>query len=322
MVSNCVVKGCSNEHNKNKPKSFHTFPFKRPDILKLWITAVGRENWYPSMTSKICEDHFLPSDYLILNMPGYKRKKLKLDAVPSVFNIPPRLGKCITHTNIEKPMEGNLNIHPDIHSLSTSTTPIGALLDSKNLNPDVSLLSTSTTPQIFVDSKDSVRNICVHLPYTCMTTPQSFVHSGDSNKKSDVNLPSTSTTPFVESKDLVMNKYVVLPYVYKTTPKPAIVSEDLDVKPDVNSLSTSTTTPKSFIDRAVQTSENHHIQLQRLKKKLKVLQQKVRRRDATVSKMKKIIKEIKKSGHNNKKVDEILKNYFDGVDYVQIEISE
>ncbi|XP_044766572.1 THAP domain-containing protein 1-like [Coccinella septempunctata] len=84
-----LAKGCSNEQNKNETNSFHRFPFKRPDILELWITAVGRENWYPSKYSRICEDY--------LHNPSYTRKILKLDAVPSVFNNIPRHSRIMEY---------------------------------------------------------------------------------------------------------------------------------------------------------------------------------------------------------------------------------
>lgn len=60
-----------------------SFPFKRPEILNLWIKAVNRDKWYPSKTSRICSDHFLSSDYK--DLPGSTLKILKHDAVPSVF---------------------------------------------------------------------------------------------------------------------------------------------------------------------------------------------------------------------------------------------
>lgn len=69
------------------------FPFKRPEILKLWIAAVRRENWYPSKTSKLCGKHFVESDYLI--KPGCTAKLLKPDAVPSVFLFPKHLMKKV-----------------------------------------------------------------------------------------------------------------------------------------------------------------------------------------------------------------------------------
>ncbi|CAH1364245.1 unnamed protein product [Tenebrio molitor] len=89
MVLNCVVSGCNNLQDSRIKISFHTFPFKRPKILRLWIQAIKRENWSPSKTSRICGMHFLETDYK--NRPGCSIKLLKPDAVPSVFTFPKHL---------------------------------------------------------------------------------------------------------------------------------------------------------------------------------------------------------------------------------------
>ncbi|CAG9813010.1 unnamed protein product [Phaedon cochleariae] len=91
MVIYCVAFGCKNEQDIRK-LSFHGFPFKRPGILELWIEAVHRENWTPSKTSKLCGEHFLPTDYI--DKPGRTARLLKPDAVPSIFaftrHLPPK----------------------------------------------------------------------------------------------------------------------------------------------------------------------------------------------------------------------------------------
>ncbi|CAG9819943.1 unnamed protein product [Phaedon cochleariae] len=65
-----------------------SFPFKRPDILELWIKAVSSENWTPTKSSKLCGEHFLPTDDS--GIPGTARF-LKADAVPSIFSFPQHL---------------------------------------------------------------------------------------------------------------------------------------------------------------------------------------------------------------------------------------
>ena len=56
-----------------------------------------REDWQPSRSDRICEKHFLPSDYQYpRNLPYSRtlsRRFLKRDAVPSVFNFPEHLNK-------------------------------------------------------------------------------------------------------------------------------------------------------------------------------------------------------------------------------------
>lgn len=89
MVVYCVSYGCKNLQDPRNPISFHTFPFKRPEILKKWVHVMRRENWQPSKHSRLCSDHFKESDYLV--RPGCTVNLLKPDAVPSIFNFPKHL---------------------------------------------------------------------------------------------------------------------------------------------------------------------------------------------------------------------------------------
>ncbi|KAH1021788.1 hypothetical protein HUJ04_011273 [Dendroctonus ponderosae] len=93
MVMGCVAYQCNNVHNKNSNIQFHGFPFKRPEILTMWINAIRREDWTPSKSSKLCSVHFQDTDYQI--RPGTSVKLLKCDAVPSIFSFPEHLLKKI-----------------------------------------------------------------------------------------------------------------------------------------------------------------------------------------------------------------------------------
>ncbi|CAH1967536.1 unnamed protein product [Acanthoscelides obtectus] len=41
---------------------FHRIPTD-PNMRKLWLHAIRRENFTPSTTTVICEKHFTPEDY-------------------------------------------------------------------------------------------------------------------------------------------------------------------------------------------------------------------------------------------------------------------
>lgn len=84
----------------NYRKMFFRFPFKRPEILQLWVKAIRRENWKPTKSSKLCSNHFISSDFIPRQMS--KMKLLKPDAVPSVFNFPKHLQKEVTLTTKRK----------------------------------------------------------------------------------------------------------------------------------------------------------------------------------------------------------------------------
>ncbi|KAJ8953030.1 hypothetical protein NQ314_007404, partial [Rhamnusium bicolor] len=59
-------------------------PFKRPQILVLWVKAVrGGENWSPSKMSRLCWGTFISVGLLKFRL-RCNTKLLKLDAVPSL----------------------------------------------------------------------------------------------------------------------------------------------------------------------------------------------------------------------------------------------
>lgn len=49
--------------------------------LDLWVNAVGRTDWRPSRSSKICSLHFKKTDFIL----GYQNTQLKQDVIPSIF---------------------------------------------------------------------------------------------------------------------------------------------------------------------------------------------------------------------------------------------
>lgn len=59
------------------------FPLKNPDLLQHWVHATKKDLFVPNKWSKICSNHFLPSDY---RQPpgGTYILKLNSDAIPTV----------------------------------------------------------------------------------------------------------------------------------------------------------------------------------------------------------------------------------------------
>ncbi|XP_018080552.1 uncharacterized protein LOC108696057 isoform X2 [Xenopus laevis] len=84
MPMTCIAYGCNNRFYKGCKKQFFRFPLKDRKRLYDWIAAIRRKNWMPSDTSRICSDHFTHDDYML--RPGAQIPRLRLDAVPSVFD--------------------------------------------------------------------------------------------------------------------------------------------------------------------------------------------------------------------------------------------
>ena len=98
----CCVFGCTSGYTSNKEKvrllSFP--PSTSVKTHKAWVEAVNRKGYKISATSKICEKHFKPSDFIPreqnVDKQGRVRKRptLKPTAVPSLYmrgGAPPKL---------------------------------------------------------------------------------------------------------------------------------------------------------------------------------------------------------------------------------------
>ena len=107
MVNKCSAYGCKSGYasvdneKTTKGLSFHSFPLNNPDLCEKWIRANPRDGFEPSKNSKMCSLHFLPTDFVSdvkdtnksrlqkrrseSNEPARLKKKLRDDAVPSVF---------------------------------------------------------------------------------------------------------------------------------------------------------------------------------------------------------------------------------------------
>ncbi|CAH1954426.1 unnamed protein product [Acanthoscelides obtectus] len=70
-----------------------------PNMRKLWLHAIRRENFTPSTTTVICEKHFTPEDY---EVSVHGNKVLKNVAVPSVFDFPAYLKKEPSYRRVLK----------------------------------------------------------------------------------------------------------------------------------------------------------------------------------------------------------------------------
>ncbi|XP_073541495.1 uncharacterized protein [Phyllobates terribilis] len=84
MPMTCVAYGCNNHFVKGCGKQFFRFPMKDPNRLSKWVLAIRRKDWNPCASSRICSDHFTENDYMI--RPGAMVPRLRLDAVPSIFD--------------------------------------------------------------------------------------------------------------------------------------------------------------------------------------------------------------------------------------------
>lgn len=62
----------------------HRFPLNNENLLNKWIAVVGKPNWRPKKTSRICSLHFSEKD--IIRGMGYKYFYLRENAVPKNYS--------------------------------------------------------------------------------------------------------------------------------------------------------------------------------------------------------------------------------------------
>ncbi|XP_025202741.1 THAP domain-containing protein 4-like [Melanaphis sacchari] len=100
MPTCCVVPNCKSRGSTDSDFHFFTFPINDGIRLEKWMLAINRQGFIPKKSSRICNIHFLKTDFV--NSPGGSYKlKLKPNSVPSVFP-----GRPVASTSIssESPM--------------------------------------------------------------------------------------------------------------------------------------------------------------------------------------------------------------------------
>ena len=93
----CCVFGCTNYSSKSSDKgiSFHRIP-KDQGLRKAWIARIRRDNLPPLENCYVCSEHFaqecFDSSLKEKLLAGQKvKRRLKCDALPSLFSFGPQL---------------------------------------------------------------------------------------------------------------------------------------------------------------------------------------------------------------------------------------
>ena len=127
MVYKCSALNCRSGYNSEKTDvsvTFHSFPLNNKDLLLLWLKRMARKDFSPTKYSKLCSLHFKTEDFIVhsVDKPTRRqkkrtnsflgRKRLKNDAVPSVFqdipkyyatnDAPTRSGLALSSSRLEK----------------------------------------------------------------------------------------------------------------------------------------------------------------------------------------------------------------------------
>uniref|UniRef100_A0A2S2NEK3 THAP-type domain-containing protein n=1 Tax=Schizaphis graminum TaxID=13262 RepID=A0A2S2NEK3_SCHGA len=221
------------------------FPLKDPNKLQLWIDAVKRKGFNPNNSSRVCNDHFLRSDFIPRPGGSYKLM-LKGESVPSLLmsgSLEPPKKICNIETIYETPLQ----------STSMTITP--------NFNPTI------------LKSQESIESVAIDLSVT--STP-----------------PNVSLTP-------IKTPHSISPLL--KTPSKCIPHSSTLVTP-----ARRLNFPKSPITHSTPTKT-------KLKKKLKLLQQRVRRQRLKINSLQQLLKSLKQKGLLNSDDGEVISSKFEGL---------
>ena len=88
----CAVATCNSRSGRDKSVEFFAFP-KTSKLRKAWVDKCRRKNYKPSEYAKICEHHFVDSDFVMSRAfaasVGFTQKfllRLKPGAIPTVIS--------------------------------------------------------------------------------------------------------------------------------------------------------------------------------------------------------------------------------------------
>ncbi|KAK5650754.1 hypothetical protein RI129_001783 [Pyrocoelia pectoralis] len=139
MVRYCSAFACTNEWKPNAVYRFHTFPMKRPEILKLWVQAVRLKDFKPSKNTVLCSEHFTDDCYLESSL---HQNLLKKDAVPSIFKFPEDLCKKVS-------VRRELVRQPTISTIQAQIRPSTSRMQMEITEPVscTSEIGTQTSPR-------------------------------------------------------------------------------------------------------------------------------------------------------------------------------
>jgi len=319
MVIACMA--CKNKYNKNNPEiCIHRFPGKGNQNTRIkWVAALEGLNLKPDVYNTgrpaLCSAHFKPEDYEVQLGP---RRHLKRDAVPSIFGnsddvlLLPKVKKVLSIQEQPSivPQVKKININFPIPTLNGCFSSIGdsplhcsesSLVSQSSISSSSnSGTSQSNTNELSPRQNDLNRRLHLSSPGSSLpslSSPAPIPHPGTSNTHiNDVFLQEKSTiysSGCSLSSDDSLCSESLLPS--------SCLSVVYDSAPEDSETSKSSTNKDSR-----RTKE--------LTKRIKTLQQKVRRRDKQIYRLKVLLKrERRKNGSTRYRATDVPKNRSNGI---------
>ncbi|XP_072031025.1 uncharacterized protein [Amphiura filiformis] len=187
----CIVKGCKNRPSDGS-RNFHKFPKVNKYLLSKWIQALKLSEDFKPTYHIVCSEHFTSDDYFMGPShisAGKRLKRLKYTAVPSLFQNP---RTSITNSSFVNPRTSVTNSS----FVNPRTSVTNSFLDNPRTSVTNSSLDnprTSVTNSSLDNPRTSVTNSSLDNPRTSVTN-SSLDNPRTSVTNSSLDNPRTSVT--------------------------------------------------------------------------------------------------------------------------------
>ncbi|XP_049272471.1 THAP domain-containing protein 1 [Rhipicephalus sanguineus] len=182
----CCAFGCSTQSGKGL--ALFSVPLGKHDKTrrKAWLHRIGRKNFKPTKSSKLCERHFTDDQFEQTILRSFGTKKLKCSAVPSIFSHRPEkrprkaphprgAGKQTVMSPAIVPLPGSDMLQPAagvVPTLETAATmPSNDALHLSTAAVPVidEAVGESHTEDLQQDVDENVQNVILEPPRESMT---------------------------------------------------------------------------------------------------------------------------------------------------------
>ncbi|XP_037526220.2 uncharacterized protein LOC119403350 [Rhipicephalus sanguineus] len=162
----CCAYGCRSRFADGK-KLFSLPSGKRDRERRLtWLLRIGRANFTGTTSTRLCEDHFTQDQFEPLILQNLGIKKLKLDAVPSIFTPFVKIKQEVTDTSTDDVKDPSLTsahgIQDSLAATSETTLQISNIRTEDTFTEDVkapSLISTQGIQDSLAASSETTLQI-------------------------------------------------------------------------------------------------------------------------------------------------------------------
>lgn len=158
MTVYCSAAGCHNCRRKDdqwKGTTFFRFPLNNKELNDQWVIQLGRKDFVPNVSSRLCSDHF--EEECFAYQPFTNRRQLKPGSLPTKFNINPRgtkTGKCRRKKCRQYHLSRSNQFSGDSYARESGKEVLMAANNSSAAVADIASSSTSDAQEMNDSSDD------------------------------------------------------------------------------------------------------------------------------------------------------------------------